>query len=109
MKRLSVFCLVSLFLLAVSSVFAQDYSYHRFKEHRDQYEQPLKTVLADMEKDLGVKIVWDKKFEPFLDAKVAIAPWKLWTDPQIRLAYVLAPLDLSFEKTDAKTYRVFEP
>ncbi|MDD3586705.1 MAG: hypothetical protein PHQ75_05940 [Thermoguttaceae bacterium] len=109
MKRLSLFCSLSLFLLVVSSVFAQDYSYHRFKEHRDQYEQPLKTVLADMEKDLGVKIVWDKKFEPFLDAKVALAPWKLWNDPQIRLAYILAPLDLSFEKTDAHTYRVFEP
>lgn len=109
MKHLSLCCLVTLLLLTVSTAFAQDYSYHRFKEHPDQYEQSLKTLLADMERDLGVKITWDKKFEPFLDARVAIAPWKLWNDPQLRLAYILAPLNLSFEKTDTNTYRVFEP
>ncbi|MDO4586848.1 MAG: acetylxylan esterase [Planctomycetia bacterium] len=102
----SFLCFVTLF---VSLAEAQDSSYVIYKNNDEPYQIPLKILLADAEKELGITIQCDVKVEPYLDRTVKIAPWKYWNDPELRLAYFLAPLDLSFEKIDEKTFRVFEP
>lgn len=99
----------SILLLIFSGVLAQDYSYHAYKNNKERYAQPLSALLDTVRDDLGVAIEVDKNAEPFLTETVPMAPWKFWDDPQLRLAYILAPLDLSFEKIGDNSYRVFEP
>ncbi len=99
---------VSAFFCALT-VYAQDYSYQRYKENKARYAQPARELLLNAQKDLSITISWDKKCEPYLNEKIPMAPWKNWNDPELRLAYILAPLDLSFEKTGENSYRVFEP
>lgn len=103
----ALFPIILLFLCG--SVFAQDFSYQRYKETKARYSIPARELLQNAQKDLGITITWDKKAEPFLNEKIPMAPWKYWDNPELRLAYILAPLDLSFEKTGEKSYRVFEP
>ena len=92
-----------------ASTFAQDYSYHAYKFHKERYEQTLAQLLDAARADLGIEIAVDANAKPFLEEKVPMAPWKFWSDPNLRLAYILAPLDLTFEKTGENSYRVFEP
>ena len=85
---------------------AQDYSYHAYKNNKVRYEQTLSELLDAARADLGVKIDVDANVKPFLEQKVPMAPWKYWADPSLRLAYILAPLDLTFEKTGENTFRI---
>lgn len=101
--------IIAVFAMAAMGAFAQDYSYHAYKNNKDQYAQPLSDLLETARADLGVTIEIDKNVEPFLSETVSMAPWKFWDNPELRLAYILAPLDLSFEKTGDTSYRVFEP
>ncbi len=101
-------CIV-IFLVSGVLLWGQDFSYNQFKDHKDKYAIPLKTLLEDAQKDLDIKLVIDKKVEPYLKKTVTMAPWKYWSNVELRLAYILAPLDLSFEKVDEKTWRIFEP
>lgn len=96
-------------LFSSPNLLGQDSSYQLFRAYPERYAVSLATLFANMKSELGITIVYDKKFEPLLEKKVPMAPWKYWSDPAIRLAYILAPLDLSFEKVDEQTYRVFEP
>lgn len=95
--------------LSSGDAFAQDNSYQNFLKNKGQYAVPLGDLLKETEKDLQIKITYDRKVEPYLSQKVVMAPWKFWNDPEKRLAYILAPLDLSFEKVDETTWKVFEP
>lgn len=88
---------------------AQDYSYYRYKENKERYAQTLGQILDDARADLGIEIEVSANAEPFLTETVPVAPWKLFGDAELRLAYFLAPLDLTFEKTGENSYRVFEP
>lgn len=108
--KVKVFFLIFILCSAVlPSLKAQDFSYQQYRDHKERYAQPLSELLTQAEKDLGIKIERGRGVEAFLEEKVPMAPWKFWNDPQLRLAYILAPLDLSFEKIDDTTYRVFEP
>ncbi|MDO4569840.1 MAG: acetylxylan esterase [Planctomycetia bacterium] len=107
LSRFLAVVLVSAF--ATSFVAAQDKSYQNFLNNKDQYTLSLREIIQETEKDLDIKIVCAKSVEPYLDQRVVMAPWKFWDDPVRRLAYILAPLDLSFEQVDEKTWRVFEP
>ncbi|MDO5580177.1 MAG: acetylxylan esterase [Planctomycetia bacterium] len=112
MKLRPLFALMAVFSLLIlfeGIVSAQDYSFQQYKNNKEKYGIPLKTLLQDTQKELGITITWNKKVEPYLEEKIPVAPWKLWADPSLRLAYFLAPVDLSFEKIDEKTYRIFEP
>lgn len=88
---------------------AQDYSYHRYKNQKSDYEKTVRSLLSDTEADLGIKIICDSKAEPYLDQKIPVALWKLTADPVRRLSYILAPVDLTFEQKEDGSYRVFEP
>lgn len=88
---------------------AQDYSYYAYKNHRERYAQTLGELLDAARTDLGVEIEVAENARPFLNEKIPVAPWKYWSDPSLRLAYLLAPLDLTFEKTGDASFRVFEP
>ncbi|MDO4630053.1 MAG: acetylxylan esterase [Planctomycetia bacterium] len=117
MKKITSFILLTCLMLTVvvttlfcaGLVLAQDKSYQNFLNNKEQYGVPLGDLLREAEKDLQIKIVWDKKVEPYLEEKVIMAPWKFWNDPVRRLSYFLAPFDLSFEQVDDTTWRVFEP
>ena len=116
MKRvlhLPAACLAFLLGLAgictVETASAQDDSYRNFLKNKEQYQLTLGELLESTSKDLDIEIQKSKKIDEYLDKKVVMAPWKFWNDPSMRLAYILAPLDLSFEKIDERTYRVFEP
>ena len=104
--RLSVLAVA---MLLMSCVGAQDYSYHRYKENPARYSKTVRALLDQAAADLDLEIVCDPRVEPYLEMTVPQAPWKLWNDPALRLAYILAPVDLTFEKTGEKSYRVFEP
>ena len=92
-----------------SPCFGQDYSYHRYKNQKSDYEKTVRSLLADAEADLGITIEIDKKAESYLDLKIPVALWKLTADPVRRLSYILAPVDLTFEQKEDGTWRVFEP
>lgn len=109
LRLLTFIAIFSFFFLFYGIVSAQDYSFQQYKNNKENYGIPLKTLLQDMQKELNITITWNKKVEPYLEEKIPVAPWKLWSDPSLRLAYFLAPVDLSFEKIDEKTFRVFEP
>ncbi len=111
MKKLSL-AIAAVFILgslASNLATAQDYSYYRYKENKERYAQTLGQILDDARADLGIEIEVAANAEPFLTETVPVAPWKLFDDADLRLAYFLAPLDLTFEKTGEKSYRVFEP
>lgn len=97
------------FLLTASFAQGQDKSYQNFLNHKEQYSLPLRELIQETEKDLEIRITYAKNVEPYLEKKVVMAPWKFWNDPVRRLAYMLAPLDLSFEQVDEKTWKIFEP
>ncbi|MBO5436336.1 MAG: hypothetical protein J6A23_01620 [Thermoguttaceae bacterium] len=111
MKIKTILPIACLFFLlsSVSAVFAQDDSYRNFLNNKEQYMVPLADLLAETEKDLGITIQQGKTLEAGSDKKVVMAPWKFWDDPEIRLAYILAPCGLTFEKVGEKTYRIVEP
>ena len=111
MKFKTIFSLPSLFFLLsmVSAVLAQDDSYRNFLNHKEQYMVPLGELLAETEKDLGITIQQGQEPGDCLDPKVVMAPWKFWDDPKLRLAYFLAPLDLTFEQTGEKAFRIVKP
>lgn len=88
---------------------AQDHSYYAYKNNKARYEQTLTELLDAARSDLGITIAVDANVKPYLEQKVPMAPWKYWADPDLRLAYILAPLDLTFEKTGENSFRVFEP
>ena len=108
MKRM-IFLFLRMVAAGVSALFAQDYSYHAYRDHREKYAQPLSALIDEARADLGIEIAVDPRVEPYLAMTVPQAPWKYWDDPTLRLAYMLAPLDLTFEKTGEKSYRIFEP
>ncbi|MBR5626470.1 MAG: hypothetical protein IKW74_02470, partial [Thermoguttaceae bacterium] len=101
-----LFCLL---LLQSASLFAQDRSYYAYKNSKERYAWPLATLLENAQADLGIEITCDKNVDPYLQETVPMAPWKFWDNPELRLAYILAPLDLTFEKTGEHSYRVYEP
>lgn len=116
MKKIPHFLFVCLALFSglaacvvTGTVSAQDDSYLNFLNNKEQYQLTLGELLEVTARDLDIKIQKGPKIDGYLDKKVVMAPWKFWNDPSMRLAYILAPLDLSFEKLDEKTYRVFEP
>lgn len=108
MKRIC-FALLFWAVTLAPSLFAQDYSYHAYRNNREKYARPLAELLDDARADLDIVIEVDKRVEPYLTETVPQAPWKRWSDPEFRLAYILAPLDLTFERTGENSFRVFEP
>ncbi|MDO4582819.1 MAG: hypothetical protein Q4D62_01835 [Planctomycetia bacterium] len=96
-------------LLTASFAQGQDKSYQNFLNNKEQYSLTLRELIQETEKDLEIRVTYAKNVEPYLEKKVVMAPWKFWNDPVRRLAYMLAPLDLSFEQVDEKTWKIFEP
>ena len=114
MKRTPALAVLGLFVLLASfflptAVNAQGDSAKNFNENKAQFMVPLGELIAEMEKDALVKITYSDAVKPYLEEKVVMAPWKFWDDPKLRLAYMLAPLDLSFEQVDEKTFQIIVP
>lgn len=114
MKRTPALAVLGLFVLLASfflptAVNAQGDSAKNFNENKAQFMVPLGDLIAEMEKDALVKITYSDAVKPYLEEKVVMAPWKFWDDPKLRLAYMLAPLDLSFEQVDEKTFQIIVP
>lgn len=106
MRHYKNFVLTTLFLMTFTTLLAEDSIYRLNKE---PFMQTLQTLLAAARDDLGITINLTPEAQKYLDKTVPMAPWKYWSDPQLRLAYILAPLDLSFEKSGENEYTVFEP
>ena len=88
-----------------AAVAAQD-SDTLFQDHRENYEFELSQLLADMRTDLGVEVLCPTTLS---DRKIAVAPWMLADNAEVRLATLLTPVGLYFEKTGEKSYKVVEP
>jgi len=97
----------SLVVALCASTFAQDAN-QAYQTDKERYGLTLAQLLDAARADLGVEIAVDSSVDPYLERTVPMALWKFWNDPNLRLAYILAPLDLTFEKTGDNSYRVFE-
>lgn len=70
----------------------------------DNYREPLKQVLTEMEKQFGIKIRYSDDLVK--DRYVTYARWRFRYDPETTLKNVLASQDLSFSKTGEKAYKI---
>ncbi|MBQ3333674.1 MAG: acetylxylan esterase [Thermoguttaceae bacterium] len=109
MRHTKTFALAALLLLAAFSVTALLAEDSIYRLNKEPFSQTLRALLDAARDDLGITINVTPGAEKYLDQTVPMAPWKYWSDPQLRLAYILAPLDLSFEKKGENEYLVFEP
>jgi len=70
----------------------------------DQYKQPLKEVLEKVEQRFNVEIRYS---EDMVKGKwVPYAEWRFRTDPDKTLSNILAPLDMSVNKTGERSYKL---
>ncbi|MDF2188585.1 acetylxylan esterase [Paraflavitalea sp. CAU 1676] len=70
----------------------------------EQFRMPLKDVLADIELRYGVKLQYND--EMVKDKWVNYARWRYRPDAEATINNVLAPLDLSVNKTGDKKYKL---
>jgi hypothetical protein len=70
----------------------------------DQFRMPLKAVLSDIEQRYGVKVQYGE--DMVTDKWVSYAQWRYRPDAEATLNNVLAPLDMSVNKTGDKRYKL---
>jgi sugar phosphate isomerase/epimerase len=70
----------------------------------DQYKEPLKKVLTDIEKRFVVKITYSEDLVK--DRWVTYAGWRFRPDLEKTLDNVLSSQDISFSKTNEKQYKL---
>jgi len=70
----------------------------------DQYREPLKQVLTEIEKQFGITIRYNE--DQVKDLYVTYARWRFRYDAETTLKNVLASQDLSFSKTGDKAYKI---
>src|SRR6186713_1778781 len=70
----------------------------------DQFRMPLKAVLSDIEQRYGVKVQYGE--DMVIDKWVSYAQWRYRPDAEATLNNVLAPLDMSVNKTGDKRYKL---
>lgn len=94
MLKKFVCCIISLTIAAI--VWAQTSD--------DQYKEPLKDVLKAIEQRFGIVVQYSNYLVK--DKYVTYARWRFRPDAEQTLMNVLGLHDLTFAKTDEKTYRV---
>lgn len=68
------------------------------------YRQPLKEVLADIEKRYDIRLQYSESL--VRDLVVLYPTWRYRSDTEATLLNILLPLDLVFEKSGDRSYRV---
>ena len=68
------------------------------------YRKPLKDVLSDIEKKYDIRLTYSESLVK--DLVVSYATWRYRMDAEETLTNILYPLDLIFQKTGEKTYRI---
>jgi dienelactone hydrolase len=71
---------------------------------QDVYRQPLKSVLADIEKRYFVKLQYSEGLVK--DVEVMYPTWRYRTEIESTLTNILLPLNMVFQKTGDNVYRI---